>query len=90
MNTIFLRVLRGLLLFRLLLPAGSINEPLNRILQMNDIEVYKQSEGFATEFAIGDDESEFRVWLLIFLRGLWFYERIPSGAFQSLAETCPA
>jgi hypothetical protein len=38
----------------LLLPAGPVHKPLDSILQVNSIEVYKQAEGFATQFEVGN------------------------------------
>jgi hypothetical protein len=38
----------------LLLPAGPVHKPLDSVLQVNNIEVYKQAEGFATEFEVGN------------------------------------
>ena len=39
----------------LLLPARTIHEALQPIFQMYDIEVYKQPDGFTTEFKVRKD-----------------------------------
>jgi hypothetical protein len=38
--------------FFLVLPPGAVYKALNTILQVNNIEVYKQSQGFATQFDV--------------------------------------
>ena len=38
-----------------LLPAGAVHETLDAIFQMDNTEVYKEADGFATEFEVRKD-----------------------------------
>ncbi len=40
-----------------LFPARTVHEAFDAVFQMNNVKVYKQSEGFATEFEVGEDLS---------------------------------